>query len=351
MIAASETTVNPNMRIRRERRLPQAGEITVALGQQVTPVQVVARTSQQRGFSIVPGAELLGVRPEELKEYLLVEEGAAVQRKKPLLERRALLGSKTITSPVNGILYQVARGRLILQQTPDLLELRAMLPGVVSSYIANRGVLIETKGALIEAQWASGREGYGTIRVLDRRDTVLGNEHIGADVRGMILVAGHIKHLAPLELAEENSVRGVIAGSTSASLVPELLRFRFPVLITEGFGSMAMSTPVYNLLQQCNGREATLLGATGDVWRKPEIIIPMPEVEVSGQRPAMPEQPHAGQIVRVWREPHAGKVGQIVSHLKRSRQTESGHRLPGVIVALESGEDVFVPYANLDMIR
>ena len=351
MIAASATTINPNMRIRRERRMPHAGEITVSIGQQVTPVQVVARTSQQRGFTIVSGAELLGVRAEELPKYLLVEEGAAVQRKKPLLERRSLFGGKTVTSPVNGVLYQVSHGRLILQQTPDLLELRAMMPGMISNFLGNHGVVVETQGALIEAQWASGREGYGTIKVVAERDTVLSAEHIGADVRGMILVAGRIGHLRALELAEENSARGVIVGSTAAELVPNFSHFRFPIFITEGFGTTPMSTPVYNLLQQCNGREATLLGSVADTWQRPEIIVPIAEAKPLQQQATAPNQLQEGQQVRVWREPHAGKVGKIVFVVKRSRPTEVGYRLPGAEVRLEDGETVFVPYANLDMIR
>ncbi len=353
MIPASATTIQTNIRIRRERRLAQAGEITVVVGQQVTPVQVVARTSKQRGYTILPAAELLGVRPEEVSDYLLVEEGAAIQRKKPLLEKRSLFGSKTITSPVNGVLYQVNDGRLILQQTPDLLELRAMLPGMVTAFVGNHGVAIETKGALLEAKWASGREGYGTLKVLDQRDTILTVEHIGvgADVRGMILIAGHINFMGPLELAEENSARGVIAGSVRANLVPELQRLRFPVMITEGFGAMPMSTPAFELLQACNGRDATLLGATDDDWLKPEIIVPLPEVDASRPGLSFPDQLELGQLVRVSRAPHAGRVGVIRTLVKRAQPTKPGYRLPGAEVALEDGQTIFVPYANLDMIR
>lgn len=351
MIPATVTTIRANTRIRRERWLPQAGEITVALGQQVTPVQVVARTSQQRGYTIIPGAEILGVRPENLADYLLVEEGAAVQRKKPLLEKRSLFGSKTVTSSVNGVLYQISHGRLILQQSPELFELRAMLPGIVTNFLGNRGVVIEAKGALIEAKWSTGREGYGAIRVLEKRDTVLSMEHIGAEARGSILVVGHIQHLGPLEVAEENSARGVIAGSAPSRLVPEFTRFRFPILLTEGFGTIPMSTPVFNLLQQCHGREATMLANSGHDWRNPEIIVPMPEAAPPEAVDGTDERLRVGQMVRVWREPHAGKAGKIVALVKRSRPIEPGYRVPGAEVALEDGNQLFVPYANLDMIR
>lgn len=351
MIPASVTTVKSNVRIRRERRLPQAGEITVSVGQEVNPVQVVARASQQRGYTIVPGAELLGVQPQDLPEYLLVEEGAAVQRKKPLLERRSLLGSKTVTSPVNGILYQVSKGRLILQQTPELFELRAMLNGVVAGFLGNRGVTIDTQGTLIEAQWATAREGYGIIRVVGQRDTPLAPEHIGAGARGAILVCGRINQAAILELAEENSVRGVIVGSVPGELVPQLSNYRFPIFVTEGFGALPMSAPLFNMIQQREGLEATLLGMTENNWRRPEIIIPLSEEERTEPLSSEPYHLRIGEQVRIWREPHAGKTGKVVYIHERSKVTDSGLRLAGADVTLDDGRVVFVPYANLDMIR
>jgi hypothetical protein len=351
MYAATATTVQSNVRIVRERRLPQAGEITVTVGQEVNPVQVVARTSRQRAYTVVRGAELLGVTPDELADYLLVEEGTAIQRKKPILEKRSLLGGKKITSPVNGVLYQVAGGNLILQHTPELFERRAMIHGVVRRLLSNRGVVIEASGALIEGRWASGREGYGTLKLVGHHDTLLAAEHINADVRGAILVAGRIKQLNVLELAEENSTRGVVVGSIPADLVPETSQFRFPIMVTEGFGDLPMSTPIYELLKECEGSEASLLGDIASNWERPEIIIPRTLAESPGPLAPVTEQLREGQQVRLCRAPFMGRVGKIVSVHKSSQMTGAGFRLPGANVKLEDGETVFVPYMNLDMIR
>lgn len=354
MIAHNVTPVQPFTKIRRERRLPQAGEVVVSLGQQVNPVQVVARTSQQRGYTIVPAAEILGVPEEEVAQYLLVEEGTAVQRKKPLLRKRGLFGGKEYVSPVNGTLYQVSNGRLVLQQTPDLLEVRAMIQGIVAGNLGNRGVVIETHGTLIQGKWANGREGYGTIKAVgEDRDLPLAREHIGADVRGTILVAGVLQQAGVLDLAEENSVRGVIVGSVPARLAPALSGYRFPIIVTEGFRGQKMSTPIFDLLRQMQGREASLLGAPANAWTRPEIIIPRPgrhekSTAVSSETTI---SLNLGQTVRILREPYAGQVGQVIAIHGRARVTELGYRLPGADVAITDDRVIFVPFPNLDMIR
>lgn len=354
MIAHSLTAVQPYTKIRRERRLPQAGEVVVTLGEQVNPVQVVARTTQQRGYAIVPAAEILGVPAEEVSRYLLVEEGTAVQRNKPLLRKRGMFRTTEYVSPVNGMLHQVNNGRLVLQQTPDLLEVRAMIQGIVAGNVGGRGVVIETYGTLIQGVWGNRREGYGTIKVVaERSDVALAREHIGADVRGTILVAGLLQQTGVLDRAEANSVRGVIVGSVPARLSAALADYRFPVIVTEGFCGQQMCAPIFDLLHQMQGREASLLGAPANAWTRPEIIIPVPGRR---EKPATlasesPDALQLGQRVRILGDPYAGKVGEVIALHRRARTTELGYCLSGADVAIADDQVIFVPYSNLDMIR
>ena len=74
------TIVKALTRIRRERMLPQAGEVAVRVGQEVSPVQVVERASRETGFKIINAARELNLAPADLARYLQVEVGAAVQR-------------------------------------------------------------------------------------------------------------------------------------------------------------------------------------------------------------------------------------------------------------------------------
>lgn len=346
------TRVNPHTRILRERLLPHSGEVAVSKGQKVSPVQVVARASEPQGFAIVPAAEILGIVPSELARYLLVEEGAAVQRKKPLLRQRRLLSSKQYVSPINGVLYQVSNGRLILQHTPRLLELRAMVEGTVHSIRPGRGVVIATSGAVIQAAWATQQEGYGRLRIAAAADAPLRERHIDADVRGTVLVAGCLADVEALRAAEENSARGVIVGSAPAALLPALHSFRFPIMITEGFMGQPMAEPLFQLLQQAEGRDASLFGRSSTSGgNRPEIIIPMPATQPMQTGALDAAGLSVGDQVRILRAPYASQVGNVVAVFAQPRRSNIGIQTPGADVELPGGEVVFVPDANLDLLR
>ncbi|MDT8304471.1 MAG: hypothetical protein RRC07_00935 [Anaerolineae bacterium] len=346
------TRVNPHTRILRERLLPHAGEVAVSKGQKVSPVQVVARASEPQGFAVVPAAEILGVAASELSRYLLVEEGAAVQRKKPLLRQRKMLGSTEYVSPINGVLYQVSSGRLILQHTPRLLELRAMVEGTVHSIRPGRGVVIATSGAVIQAAWATQQEGYGRLRIAAAGDSPLRERHIDADVRGTVLVAGCLTDVQALKAAEDNSARGVIVGSAPASLLPALHTFRFPIMITEGFMGQPMAEPLFQLLQEAEGRDASLFGQSNTSGgSRPEIIIPMPATQPLQTGAPEAADVKVGDRVRILRAPYASQVGKVVAVFTQPRRTSIGIQTPGADVELPDGEVVFIPDANLDLLR
>lgn len=347
-IVPNQTVIKPLVTIKRERALGSAGEIVVRLGQQVTPVQVVARAGGQVDYFVVPAGEMLGMSPDEVAKNLLVEEGAAVQKGTALVRKTGLLSRKRIASPVDGVLYQVKAGRLIIQQSAELVELRAMMHGFVSHFVSNRGVMIETTGSLIQAGWSPGREGYGQLQVVTKNpDDTLRPNHIGADARGKVIVAGRLERPNVLERAEENSIRGLILGSVPSELRPALEAFALPVVVMDGFGYHPMNWPAFQLLKQSEGRDVCLLSR----GPRPEIIIPLPvndDAEPLGKPELTLKQ---GQTVRILRQPYLGQIGEVATTYTRSRLTDVGFRTAGADVTLSSGHTVFIPYTNLDIIR
>ena len=339
--------------IQRERLLPTPGEVIVRRGQEVTAVQVVARTPQQTHYTLVDGSHALGVPPETLAQYLVVSPGDAVAQGAPLLRKKGSLGSsKVVKSPVDGILYQVNNGRIILQKRTVLFELRALITSEVTRVFPDYGVLLETPGSLVQAVWDSGKDGTGKIQVVTTTPSAALTEgQVGAAVRGAVVVAGRADRFDLLHQLEDNGGRGLIVGSMPASLCRQAHTFSFPILITDGIGRCPMATPIFDLLQQSQERTAALFCRQPERRNsRPEIAIPLPGTTIADKNTKRGETITAGQTVRIVRAPHHGLVGTVQAVYLHTRTTNIGARLPGADVLLPDGQVIFVPYTNLDLI-
>lgn len=350
----SITKVRALTNIKRQRLLSTPGEVVVRPSQEVSPVQVVARASQETGFQILHASKMLGVAPEELPDYLLIEEGTAVQRGMPIMHgKRNLLGrTKRYASPIDGVLYQIRKGYLILQHTPTLVEVRAMMHSRVTSIIPNRGVILETTGSLIQAKWDSGKEAYGNLRVIAQApDDLLKSDGIGSDFHGTIVVIGRIENRGLLQQIENNGARGVITGSMPSDLCQAARSLSYPVFLTDGIGYQTMAEPIFQLLQQSEDRELTLFKRMPGIrGSRPEIVIPLPTAHVSEQSSTPEASVEVGQRVRVLRYKTGSPMGTVVALHSHPRLTAIGTRMPGADVELQSGEVVFVPFTNLELI-
>lgn len=339
--------------IRRERLLPTPGEVMVRRGQEVTAVQVVARAPQQTSYTLVDGSQALGVPAAALEQYLVVSPGAAVTQGAPLLRKKgALGGSKVVKSPLDGVLYQVTNGRLILQKRTALFELRAMMAGEVAQVFPDQGVALETPGSLIQALWDSGKDGTGKLQMATAGPgDLLMEEHVGAAAHGAVIVAGRADRLDLLQQLEDNGGRGLIVGSMPASICRQAHVFSFPIFITDGIGHYPMATPIFELLQQSQERTAALFCRQAERRdSRPEIAIPLPAGNVADKNTRRGETIAVGQTVRIARAPHQGQVGKVQAVYVHGRATSLGARLPGADVLLPDGQVVFVPYTNLDLI-
>jgi hypothetical protein len=345
------TVIQAQAKIRRERVLPKGGEIVVRVGQEVSPIQVVARTTMASDFAIMSAAEKLGVEPDELGEYLRVEKGSSVEAGAVLASRKRLLVERQVISPVDGVFFDVVNGRIAIQPTSDWLELRALVAGRVVSYVGNRGVMLETSGSLIQAAWGSGQEGVGRLKLLGNApSTVLTPDHLTGDVTGQVLGIGCLNSLELFHRAEDLGVRGLIVGSATAEVCRASQLSPLPLIVTDGVGSSGMAEPVFQLLQQSNGRSVSLFGvykmASG---QRPEIILPQ-AAAIGLDAAKVYKTLEPGQLVRILSMAHAGQVGTIKHIYTRLQPTSIGFKLPGVDVVLSDGQVVFVPSANLDVI-
>jgi hypothetical protein len=123
-------------------------------------------------------------------------------------------------------------------------------------------------------------------------------------------------------------------------------------MVTEGFGQLNMAERTFNLLKSLEGKSASLNGATqirAGVIR-PEIIVP---TDLNGTTDIAPPQAmelKPGTPIRIIREPYFGRLGVVTELPAQLQVVESGTEVRVLIAKLDSGDDVCVPRANVEII-
>jgi len=348
-----ETRVSFRTVIHRERMLPVPGEVVVQPGQRVEPWDVVAQAAVPGGYRIVEIAQALKVRSQDVAQCLLKKDGDEVEAGVPLAARRGLL-RRVVRSPVSGVIVAVGAGRLLIEAETATVEVRAGMRGRVEQVRRNWGVAIETVGAVAQGVWGNGREGHGVLKVLsDSPQGILTRENLEVGSQGAVILAGQGMTLEALEFAAEVQVRGVVVGSLEAGLLSAVQAAPFPVIVSEGWGSIPMSTAIFEVLQANDGREVSLHGHLEVGWasRRPEVIVPMVAGETAPETPSLDLPLALGATVRILRAPFMGATGSVVAMPDLPRRLPAGLALRGAEVLLANGEQVFVPFANLERIH
>jgi len=132
------------------------------------------------------------------------------------------------------------------------------------------------------------------------------------------------------------------------------------LIITEGFGDIAMAQRTFELLRSHDGRLASVNGATqirAGVMR-PEIVVPL---EDGVRSPAGGGGASAGGAVagvleigtpvRVIRDPYFGLLGTVKALPEQPAVLGSGSKARVLDVALADGRTVTVPRANVELIE
>ncbi len=348
-----ETQVTPLTNVRRERILPAPGEVLVRIGDRVEPMQVVARADLPGDFRILPVARLLGVPISQAKRYLRVNPGDEVQRNQ-VIAKRGRLSASSVKSPIDGVVAASGGGRMLIEAQPTPFELRAYIRGTVTNALEQHGVVVETTGAVIQGVWGAGGEDLGVLKCMVKSpDEPLRAKTIDPSCHGMILVGGAGLNDAVIERAQELQARGIVVGGLPPELVSRVAQLPFPVIATEGIGTAPMSTPIFRLLKTNDGREASISGQIRPRWDvvRPEIVIPLPAERL----PPSQTQPGApltvGTQVRAVRAPYMGAVGTVTALPAHARRAETGIKVRGAEVDLGQEAPVFIPLANLEVLR
>ena len=341
----------PVTTIQRERLLPVPGRVLVRRGQKVSPTDVVAETIVSPKHMILDIARGLGKSRAEAERLMQRQSGDEVAQGDVIAgEMRS--GRRVIRAPQAGKIAAVWEGRVLLELQGRRYEMKAGYSGVVTDLVPDRGVVIETTGALIQGAWGNGRMDYGLLMVLTEHanDEITPNR-LDVSMRGSVVLGGYCDHISVLKAAGELALRGLILSSLRTELAPAAIKCPCPVVVLEGFGRMPMNSAAFKLLSTSQRRDTSVIG---DIWNpligsRPEIFISLPAD--SGQNEPQPNQVfRAGQRVRSVRAPYQGEVGSILVVHENEQVLSTGIKAPVAEVQLENGEKSVFPLANLEVL-
>ena len=366
-LRVSEKTV-----VRKERRLPIKGEVVVKKGDSVSSDTVVAETYLPGNVQLVNVASKLGLPAEDLPSVMQKTDGDPITKGETLAITQGFFGlfKSKVPSPCDGSVESISTvtGQVILREPPTPISIDAYVDGEVVEIFPEEGVAVETVGSFIQGIFGVGGEKTGEIAVVvDDPGKPLEADLITEAHKGKVLIGGsHIKWEG-LQRAIDVGASGVVVGGFDDPDLKRLLgkdlgvaitgheNLATALILTEGFGEIAMAHGTFDLLKSREGRKASINGATqirAGVIR-PEIVVPLEGesradvVEAVGDAIGL----EIGSLIRVIREPHFGSLGKVTDLPNELQKMESESMVRVLRVEFEDGTDALLPRANVEMIE
>jgi hypothetical protein len=357
--------------IRKVRRLPLKGEVLVRVGDRVDADTVVARALLPGNIQAVRAAEGLGVAAGEVAGLLKKGVGDTVAAGELLAETKGFLGmfGTRLAAPVAGTIEYISplTGTLGLREPAVPLNLTAYIDGAVEEVLPDEGVVVMAEGALVQGIFGVGGERRGALRtVAAGPDQGLDETRLTPDCAGCVLLGGATANVAHIRRAIEVGAVGLIVGAVSDAVLRAYLGYDIGVaitgqedvpltlILTEGFGQLAMAERTFRLLDGLQGRAASINGATqirAGVIR-PEIIVPERQATAADHPAEQESILEIGSRVRLIREPYFGRFAAVTALPAELHKIETEAMVRVAEVRLEdTGDTALVPRANVEIIQ
>jgi len=346
--------------------------VLAAMGDRVAARDVVAETFMPGDIMPVNLANALSLPPADVPECLLKAEGDRIEVGDAIAQTKGIFGlfKSEYKSKVAGTIESISNvtGQMIVRGEPLPVQVLAYLTGDVVEVVPTEGVVIESEVTFIQGIFGIGGEAFGPIRMAcDHQDEGLTAEHITDDMRDAIVIGGARMTGDAVRKAIDVGAAAVVSGGMDDQDLREILGYDLGVaitgseelgitlIITEGFGEIAMAKRTFELFALRAGDEAAVNGATqirAGVMR-PEILVPCTADESSGDQTAKHTAGllNIGAPVRIIRDPYFGMIGSIVGLPAELTVLGSGSKARVLDVQVDSGEVVTVPRANVEIIE
>lgn len=361
-------TVSGDIVVRRTRRLPIKGEVLVKPGDKVNPDQVVAVAMLPGILQTIKLGEKLGMEPKDAIELFRLKIGEPVEKGQVVAESKGFMGmfKSTVLSDHTGTVEALSEvtGNVLVREPSIPVDVKAYIQGEVAEIMPEEGAIVESRGAMVQGIFGIGGERTGVIRVaVSGPSETLDAGAVCDDDAGKILIGGRGVTLDALEKASKVGASGIVAGGVKDSDLIKFLGYDIGVaitgqeainltlVVTEGFGFLAMADRTFELFKTLEGQTASINGATqirAGVIR-PEVIVPLAGHESAHQAGGGVYELKIGTPIRVIREPYFGQLGVVTDLPAQLMVVESGTEVR-VLKAKIEGEEVLVPRANVEII-
>ena len=369
-------TVSSHTSIKKVRRLPLKGDVLVEVGAVVGPDTIVARALLPGIMQTLKVASHLGVEPADVPASLLVKVGDTVQKGDIIARTKGLWGmfKSEAKSTASGVVELVSpvTGNVGVREAPSPVQVSAYVPGIIKEVLPGEGVVVESTGAFVQGIFGIGGERRAPLQMVSATaQAPLTEADITPDLAGKIIVGGSNISGAALQKAADLGVIGIVVGGIIDQDLVTYLGYDIGVaitghekipltlVITEGFGTIAMAERTFALLASREGREASLCGATqirAGVIR-PEVIIADVPGEAGSANQAASEigeddfSLSKGTPIRIIREPYFGKLATVSALPPQLVKVGSGAEVRVLEARLnDDGEIVTVPRANVEIV-
>jgi len=365
-------TVTGRARHHVRRLLPIPGEVLVELGDRVAARQVVAHAFMPGDITPLNLAKQLSMPPADVPECMLKQVGERVEPGEVLARTKGIFGRfrTEYKAEIAGTIESISSvtGQVIVRGAPLPVQVLAYLAGRVVDIVPREGCVIESDVSFVQGIFGIGGEAFGLLRLAcDGHDRPLTAARITPDMKDCIIVGGARVSYDALERARSVGVSAIVTGGIDDEDLERFLGYTLGVAITgservgltlvltEGFGEIAMAERTFTLLASRQGADAAVNGTTqirAGVMR-PEVVIPWGVEQAVAERESGATRGglEMGASVRVIRDPYFGAIGTVTALPSEPQVLPSGSRARVLQVTFSTGEGVIIPRANVELIE
>ena len=362
--------VTEGMILRKERRLPLAGETLVEQGDVVKAETIVAKADLPGNVQLVNVANSLSIPPGDIHRYILKGEGEQIQKDEVIAETNGIFGffKSQSRAPADGTIESISEitGQVAVREVPIPVDINAYVDGNIAQILPKEGVMVETFATFIQGIFGIGGEVIGELMIAcDNASDVLDAHLIDAKFANKIIVGGSKITSDAIKKAIGSGVKGIIVGGIDDIDLRDFLGYELGVaitgseelgatlVITEGFGQIDMAAQTFELLKSREGMKTSINGATqiraGVV--RPEIVIPLKATTLVNDVADESTYLEVGTSVRIIREPHFGKLGRVTDLPVELQSLETEAKVRVLEVEFDDGNRVMLPRANVEIIE